>query len=171
MQFAAVNPCKVDGDCTAIPATPTCNVGAGVCTKTVDPPNAVCATVAANMSLTLGGECIQDCPTVADPTKMINVGGFHNVAGVCTADTTPPTSPTTDNACMPIKAGFTVNKTTQMCTADCATVTMGSHLLNGECVKDHDSIKKNADCTPHALARYSINAVTTECQIDCPDVT
>ena len=100
--------CKLDADCTATPATPTCNVDAEVCTKTGDAGNAACKTVATGMSVTLGGECVADCKNVKTPGgPAVNVGGFHDAAGVCTEDTAAST--TDNNACMPVKAKFSVN--------------------------------------------------------------
>ena len=114
-------------------------MGAGVCTLTKDATNKACTTVAAGMSVTLGGECVADCTDLADATKTVNAGGYHEEAKVCTADTPKPA--TGNSACMPVLAGSSVNMTTQKCTADCATVTAESHLLNGQCIADADSAK------------------------------
>ena len=106
----ATTKCTLPDDpiCVAIPATPFCNVDAEICTK-ADTKNADCKTAATGMSVTLGSECVADCKNVKTPTPptTVNVGGFHDVAGVCTEDT--PASTTDNNACMPVKAKFSVN--------------------------------------------------------------
>ena len=170
MEFVAADPsCTIDTDCTADPTLKHCNVEAGVCTIIDDPPNVACTTVAAGMSVTLGGECVADCKNVDTTKPAVNVGGFHDVAGVCTEDT--PASTTDNNACMPVIAGFSVNALKQTCAMNCTAVIMASHVLNGKCIADADSTSTNTMCTPNALANFSINSVTTECQRDCLDVT
>ena len=41
-------------------------------------------------------------------------------------------------------------------------------MWNAQCISD--TAAANGACTPNALADYSINAVTKECQMDCDDV-
>ena len=84
------------------------------------------------MSLGLNMECIADCPVIpaTDPVTSVNVKGFHSDGTNCIADV-PATTPTTNNACVPVKDGFSVNVTKQTCVADCATTAVGSHKMNG----------------------------------------
>ena len=156
--------CKLDTDCTG--DNKFCNVGAGVCTLTKDATNKACTTVAAGKSVTLGGECVADCTDLADATKTVNAGGYHEEAKVCTADTPKPA--TGNSACMPVLAGSSVNMTKQTCDMNCATDVEGSHMMNKVCVED--SAMPNKPCTT-VTAGSSLSSKSDNCLPDCKDAT
>ena len=164
---------ECEADCTQGPIatptivpTPASHNHNEVCVKDSNPKNAACKTVKANFTVTLGGECVSNCIDVTDATKFVDVNGFHDAAGVCTADTAAST--TDNNACMPVKDKFSVNAETQMCTADCTAATKGSHLWNGQCIDD--TAKENELCKPTHVEGKSSDS-NDNCQPDCKDIT
>ena len=78
-----------------------------ICVPDTNPKNAPCKNGKENFSVTLGGECVSNCKDVTDPSKFVDVNGYHMSQNLCTADSPPST--TGNNACMSMKKDFSVN--------------------------------------------------------------
>ena len=58
-----------------------------VCVADTALPNKECTTVTPGSSMSSADStCLPDCKDIADKTKTVNVPGYHDVSGVCTAD-------------------------------------------------------------------------------------
>jgi hypothetical protein len=146
---ACTTPCDADKE--------LCNTDADVCYPKDAVANKACTTKTdKGVSLTLGGQCVSDCPSKADPTTFISVNGMHwdTDQKKCVDDAAAADPKTANNVCVPKTDGSSVNMVTEACEVDCKTVTPGSHANADadKCVPDSstpapgDVCKADTDC-------------------------